>query len=87
MYQNNNQKKDNDDKKKKEVFIRNRPERGLNSFPFVRLSNSYMRTGVLFSGLDPVPYDKLVDAPHYSCFNFREEGHSRKNCSQEEKKI
>ena len=81
------QEKDNDDSKDEGVFIRNQPEKGLNSFPFIRLPNSYMSTRILFSGLDPEPYDKLADAPHYSCFNYREEGHSRKNCLQEEEKI
>ena len=64
--------KGNEEKKEEKPFIRNRPERGLNDFPLFPIYNNYQSTGVLFSDLDPVPFDSQVDACPHSCFNRRQ---------------
>ena len=44
----------------------------------------YKLTGVLFGGLNPIPFDPELDTPEFACINCWKKGHTRVNCPEED---
>ena len=44
----------------------------------------YKLTGVLFGGLNPIPFDPELDTPEFACINCWKKGHARVDCPEED---
>lgn len=50
------------------------------SFQITVMAARIRITGVMFNGLNPIPFDDVLDCPAHCCFNCRRADHRRKSC-------